>query len=315
MKIAKRSVLLKVVRIFLLKNKGVAMSQLIQMRRRIKTIETIHKITNAMRLIAMSGHSRLKHKEELVKTYNGQIEKLYEQIHAQVPESYDPLAQHINPNAPELIILVGSQKGLCGNFNTNVFKHFEHSIQPGSNPHIIAIGKRAVDFIKDKKHGTLVQSADIFNTTKIKYIVAQTSKLINKPGSFYARVTIISNVLKTFFTQRPITNQLLPLNNEANPATKNAQQKNSQEFFQEYIWEQSPQSIIKDLAYLYLEAKLHSILFQSLLAEQAARFLSMDSSTRNAEGLLELSKIQYNKLRQAKITKEINELISSMSTN
>lgn len=81
------------------------------------------------------------------------------------------------------------------------------------------------------------------------------------------------------------------------------------------MWKQPPQSIIKDLAYLYLTAKLHTILFQSLLAEQAARFLSMDNSTRNAEGLLELSKIQYNKLRQAKITKEINELVSSMSNN
>ena len=101
------------------------MSQLIQMRRRIKTIETIRKITNAMRLIAMSGHSRLKHKEELVKNYNNQVEELYKQIRSQIPENYDPLARHISPNAPELIILIGSQKGLCGNFNSNVFKSFK----------------------------------------------------------------------------------------------------------------------------------------------------------------------------------------------
>lgn len=296
----------------MLKSKGVSMSQLIQMRRRIHTIETIRKITNAMRLIAMSGHSRLKHKEELVKTYNKQVEELYQQIRAQIPESYDPLARHISPQGPELIILVGSQKGLCGNFNSNAFKLLEGYIQSGTNPHIIAISKRAVDFVRDKKYGTLIESINKFSTTNIKEIVARISEIINKPESRYSRVTIISNVLKTFFAQRPIISQLLPLSTES--ATVDAESKHHEDttLFEEYVWEQTPQSIIKDLAYLYLEAKLHAILFQSLLAEQASRFLSMDSSTRNAEGLLELSKIQYNKLRQAKITKEINELISSM---
>ena len=288
------------------------MSQLIQMRRRIKTIETIRKITNAMRLIAMSGHSRLKHKEELVKNYNNQVEELYKQIRSQIPENYDPLARHISPNAPELIILIGSQKGLCGNFNSNVFKVFEGYIQLGANPHIIAIGKRAVDFVKDKKLGTLIQSANKFNTTNIQEIVANTTKLINQPDSRYSRVTVISNVLKTFFAQRPVINQLLPLTAESS-LNDESQNQAQVTLFEDYVWEQTPQSIIKDLAYLYLEAKLHAILFQSLLSEQASRFLSMDSSTRNAEGLLELSKIQYNKLRQAKITKEINELVSSMS--
>ena len=281
------------------------MSQLIQMRRRIKTIETIRKITNAMRLIAMSGHSRLKHKEDLVKIYNKQVEELYGQIRAQIPESYDPLARHIAPNAPELIILVGSQKGLCGTFNSNVFKLFEGYVQPGSNPHIIAIGKRAVDFVNDK-HGILIQSTTKFNTTNIKEIVAHTSGIINQPDSRYSRVTVISKVLKTFFAQRPVISQLLPLVTES-AIVRDESKPQEEILFQDYVWGQTPQSIIKDLAYLYLEAKLHEILFRSLLAEQAARFLSMDSSTRNAENLLELSKIQYNKLRQAKITKEINE--------
>jgi len=287
------------------------MSQLIQMRRRIKTIETIRKITNAMRLIAMSGHSRLKHKEDLVKMYNMQVEELYGQIRAQIPESYDPISKHINPSGQELIILVGSQKGLCGNFNSNVFKLFEEYIQPGANPHIIAIGKRAVDFAKGK-HENLIQSVSKFNTTNIKDIVAYATETINKPDNRYSRVTVISNVLKTFFAQRPVVSQLLPLVTEPAPVSGQAEPKEEITLFEDYVWEQTPQSIIKDLANLYIEAKLHTILFQSLLAEQAARFLSMDSSTRNAEGLLELSKIQYNKLRQAKITKEINELVSSM---
>ena len=290
------------------------MSQLIQMRRRIKTIETIHKITNAMRLIAMSGHSRLKKKEELVKQYNNQIEELYTTIRQQIPESYDPLAHHTNPLSPELIVLVGSQKGLCGNFNTSVFKLFENYIHTDSQTQIIAIGKRAVDFVKDKKHERIIQSISKFNTNNINEIVAAISTHIKRVDAQYSRVIIISNGLKTFFAQRPVINQLLPL--VTKPITQpDSCKEDKHTLFDDYIWEQAPESIIKDLASLYLEAKLHSILFQSLLAEQAARFLSMDNSTRNAEGLLELSRIQYNKLRQAKITKEINELVSSISNS
>jgi F-type H+-transporting ATPase subunit gamma len=290
------------------------MSQLIQMRRRIQTIETIHKITNAMRLIAMSGHTRLKHKEELVKQYNSQIEELYGQIRAQIPTNFDPLANRIDPNGPELIILVGSQKGLCGNFNTNVFNTFEGYIQQEAQPHIIAIGRRAEDFVKDKHYSHVIQSFSKFSTTNINEIVSSISEIINNTTQSYSRISIVSNVLKTFFAQRPVINQLLPLINEPE-AIGHTDEKQKTVLFEDYMWKQPPQSIIKDLAYLYLTAKLHTILFQSLLAEQAARFLSMDNSTRNAEGLLELSKIQYNKLRQAKITKEINELVSSMSNN
>lgn len=291
------------------------MSQLIQMRRRIKTIETIHKITNAMRLIAMSGHTRLKHKEELVKQYNSQIEELYGQIRAQIPTNFDPLASRIDPKGPELIILVGSQKGLCGNFNANVFNLSEGYIKQETQPHIIAIGRRAVDFVKNKHYAHVIETFNKFNTTNINEIVATISETINNPTQSYSRISIVSNVLKTFFAQRPVINQLLPLILGPEVATEPTDDKQTTVLFEDYMWEQPPQSIIKDLAYLYLTAKLHNFLFQSLLAEQAARFLSMDNSTRNAEGLLELSKIQYNKLRQAKITKEINELVSSMSNN
>jgi F-type H+-transporting ATPase subunit gamma len=288
------------------------MSQLIQMRRRIKTIETIRKITNAMRLIAMSGHSKLKRKEELVKNYNSQVEQLYKQIRTHVPENYNPRAPQTSPTAPELIILVGSQKGLCGNFNTSAFKLFEGYTQPETQPHIITIGRRAVDYVHDKNYKYIIKEVGKFNTTNIHEIVAHISAIINNPENCYSRVTIISNVLKTFFAQRPAINQLLPLLTDSTD-NESGEEQHENNLFEDYMWEQAPQSIIKDLESLYLEAKLHAILFQSLLAEQAARFLSMDNSTRNAEGLLEQSKIQYNKLRQAKITKEINELVGSMS--
>jgi F-type H+-transporting ATPase subunit gamma len=286
------------------------MSQLIQMRRRIATIETIHKITNAMRLIAMSGHSRLKHKEELILNYKNQIKELYQQIKSQIPADYDPMAKHIDPQAPELIIVIGSQKGLCGGFNSHLFQFFEGYIQTKAKPQLIAIGKRATDYIQNKKSGQILLSQSTFNTNNIHTIVSEISQIISKQEAHYSHITVVSNVLKTFFSQQPTIHHLLPLETEQLHEPK---QQNT--VFEGYLWEQTPQSIINDLAYLYLEATLYALLFQSLLSEQAARFISMDNSTRNAEGLLESYKIQYNKLRQTKITKEINELVSNISSN
>ena len=76
----------------------------------------------------------------------------------------------------------------------------------------------------------------------------------------------------------------------------------------DYIWEQNPEELLTMITQQCVQATVHTLLFHSLLSEQAARFLSMDSSTRSAEGLLEQNKLQYNKLRQAKITKELTEL-------
>lgn len=284
------------------------MSQLIQMRRRIKVIETIAKITNAMRLIAMSGHARLKHKEEHIKSYVATIEDLYRKVGLFNETEHVSQPQHTALFDTELIILVGSQKGLCGNFNHVVLKHFEHYIENKTNIHLFAVGKKSVEYCKSTKKWLLVGSIEKFNTTTINEVVAQTIAHISTINATYKKVTVVANALKTFFTQRPVTTQLLPF--EA--PEKKADIQHIQEEFQEYSWDQAPDSIIHDLSFLFLEAKLHTLLFQSLLAEQAARFLSMDSSTRNAQGLLEVSKIQYNKLRQAKITKEINELASSM---
>ena len=83
------------------------------------------------------------------------------------------------------------------------------------------------------------------------------------------------------------------------------------EALEEYEWEQPTNEMLDLLVHQYLETALYEACFQSLLSEQAARFLSMDSSTRNAESLLESTKLQYNKVRQTKITKEVTELSGS----
>jgi len=276
-----------------------------QMRRRIKTIETIKKVTNAMRLIAMSGHSKLKGKEITIHGYTQAIEQLFYQIKALTPPEFDPLMRPgtiLNPTP--LVILVGSQKGLCGAFNEALFKLFETSFPSATPIDLIALGTKAIAFAA---HTSLpmIESFEKFSRANLNETVWRLTKIINNSERPYRTVLIAGNVLKTFFNQKPTIAQILPLDPYKKVDFRS-------DMFDDYIWEQPATQLARDLAQLYIEAQLNQALFQSLLAEQAARFISMDNATRNAEGLLDLSKLQYNKLRQAKITREITELVSSM---
>jgi len=283
------------------------MAELIQMRQRIKAIETIKKITHAMRLISMSTHSRLKNEEEPLTHYRNEVEKLFYKIKNSYPSWHNSVIMpKKSKKHKDLIILIGSQKGLCGTFNSLLFKAFE-SIQSHYSPEhlvVITVGKKASDYVASKKNITILKSYNKFTINTFHNILTELTATVMDADPTFHSVTVVSNVLKTFFLQKPKSSSIIPL-------TKDIHKDKPLEMPEDYVWEQPPQELLDTLAHLFIESSIHHLLFQSLLAEQASRFISMDSATRNAEGLLEKAELTYNKLRQAKITKELTELAAS----
>ncbi len=283
------------------------MSELVQMRQRIKAIETIAKVTHAMRLISMSAHSRMRNQQEPLDTYMQAVSTLFGKIQTVSPDWTNEIIQPVEPpKANPLIILVGSQKGLCGGFNTMLFHVFKRELkeQKFTTMNIIAVGKKAVDFIKETYPELLVAGLDELSSRKLTPIVLKIATVIMEAKKPYSSVVIFSNKLKTFFIQKPKISTIIPF-------AQKDEAKMGDETTEEYIWEFQPQEILDLLAHQYIEAQIRYLLFQSLLAEHSARFLSMDNSTRNARNLLDVKKIEYNKLRQATITKELTELVGS----
>lgn len=273
------------------------------MRLRIKAIETIKKITNAMRLISMSMHMRLNHKIPLMQNYKKEL--LYILNILQSHSSDIKTDNILNPptGTPEkiLIIIVGSQKGLSGTFNSSLFRFFEKH-ESFENASFIAVGKKSVDYIK--KHSEVTQGYNVFNFQNLDKITREIYNIIMQADPIYTNVFCYSNYSKGFLTQLPHKTALIPLqlDNEAQKFTPQ----------EDYLWPQDPNKILDTLTKEYLKLTLQTILFESLIAEQAARFQSMDNATRNANELLENMTRQYNKLRQTKITKEISEISSSL---
>lgn len=276
------------------------MSQLMHMRQRIKAVQTIKKITHAMRLISMSTHSRMKHQEEPMKSYQEEIKRLFAYAYHMQSDYQNALLQPKEPaNKNPLVILIGSQKGLCGAFNTNLFQFFSISVlNKKIKPSIITIGKRAGQFVQKKKFGTHTAMYDTFALHNLLTIADSLLKEITQAQKPYSSVTIYSNTAPSFFLQRPREEQIIP----AHMPNEKKEEPIA------YTFEQTSEQVLGYLADQYLLSQIQHALFQSLLAEHSARFVSMDSSTRNAEKMLEQLQINYNKLRQAKITRELTEL-------
>ncbi len=274
------------------------MEQLIVMKRRIKAVETIKKVTHAMRLISMSSHTRLREKKKSLTEYKDTFESLWSSVRAVLP----PEKEHPYKGTPRhLIIMVGSQKGLCGTFNSSLFKYFETQ-HPKLKKyyHFITIGHFAVEYLKRRKIIPLASYPAFTPEHFVTIAQAATDLIVHSPLP-YQTVTVYSNVEKSFFVQQPQKHEIYPLS-----APELSQSGTT------YLFEQSPKLLRKTLSNLLLSVSLQDLLFDSLLAEQAARFISMDASTRNADNLITTMKLDYNKVRQASITRELTELSATL---
>jgi F-type H+-transporting ATPase subunit gamma len=292
------------------------MSKLIQMRNRIQTIETIRKITDVMRIISMSAHSRLKVKQEPLSNYLHALKNLLAKVQQATPSwSHEQLMPTGNNSNP-LIIVIGSQKGLCGGFNTQLSKILQEHLSQNPSAHykLSAVGKKPIEYLINNHPDKLICSFPTVTSRNFLTIAQELTDLIMQATPSYTSVTIISNVFKNFFVQKATITQLIPFNPKSSFAkastdkTADKQETSATPTAEGYMWDEKPSDILNALAVQYIEAQFQHLIFQSLLSEHAARFISMDNSTRNANTLLTNTKLEYNKIRQAKITTEITEL-------
>lgn len=258
-----------------------------------------------MRLIAMSAHSQLKQSQSIISSYNYELTSIFAQLNSYAPHWNNPI---FHPETLKkknvLVLLIGSQKGLCGSFNNHLFKLTTNEFQTLSNHDIsiIAIGQKIIEFTSTLSMGKIKHSYRAFSINLVAKIAHEITHTIMHADPHYQSVVVISNHFKNFFVQKPQITSLIPFAMESSsriPAQN------------ELLWEQKPQNILDELVPAYLTCRLQSLMVNSLLAEHAARFISMDSATRNAEGFLDATQLEYNKLRQSKITKELTELSGS----
>ena len=277
------------------------MSKLIHLKHRMKAVRVIKKITHAMRLISMSSHTKLRKNITNLQIIKKEITPILCQLYKKHPDSYE-----MNEDAryDNLYIVMGSEKGLCGNFNNILYSYLEHHIKQSDikNSHFIVIGKKAKRYFEEHKIPMLL-SFDKIKTSKTEEITASLFEFIESKFHLYKSIACIHNDPKTFFTVEATKTVLVPVQPDACDMDSCS--------LDEYVWIQSEKEVATILFKTLLKTNILTLLTSSMIAEQSSRFLSMDSSTRNADNLLKSMNLEYNKVRQARITREIIELIAS----
>ncbi len=266
------------------------MSYLIQLKSRINATEVTKKTTNAMRLIAMSTHLRLRQIKLSLDLYKRNIENTVKEI-----TLHENNQQDIPASSRKLFILIGSQKGLCGNYNANVANYFQKNLTQITGNDLIIIGKQIKERLLFQGIKTM-KVYDQFSLSVLNKLVTTLADYVL--SSTYESVNIMYTKPKTFFLQ---SHETAILKREHFMTSSNNATHSE-------ISEQSYEVTFNFLGHLFLKALIEEILIDSLIAEASSRFISMDAATRNADDLIAHMKLDYNKLRQASITRELTDL-------
>lgn len=276
------------------------MSQLIHLKQRIKAIGAIKKIAQTMRLISMSSHSKLKKQSEAMQRFRNEIKPL---LCALTPEAQDKTSEFA-PKFKTLYILFAAEKGLCGNFNSTMQAYFHQHLteQALHNSHVISVGKKTALYLQQRNITPLFEFEKA-QPNKLEKIAQDLYGKIIHIHHHYESVICLSSYPKTFFIQEPQTTTIIPI--QQDPC-----EIRNESPLQDYEWLQDRTDVTRCMFKILLKTNILLILTNSMLSEQSARFLSMDNASTSAENLLKEMKLAFNKLRQAKITRELIELIS-----
>ncbi len=292
------------------------MLQLSILKQKLNSIKTTKKITHAIRLISMSFYSRLEKQSKYLNNYQKTITQIFSQLLSQETEwKHSRLFPQDIMDTNPLFIIISSAKGLCGSFNGNLFRYFERTflLEKHQVPTFITIGQKATKFITELKNVNIIYKQKELSSSNFSNISKEISKIILENKTIYSSVTFYHNYFKNFFIQKPQKTTLTPINlqslthnNSTSSSSKDLEQKISD--YEDLIWEQDKNTIINYVAKRFIISSTFNILFQSLISENASRFIAMDNSTTNAEKYIERLTLQYNKSRQTLITREVAEL-------
>lgn len=285
------------------------MAGLKEIRTRIASISSTRKITSAMKMVAAAKLRKSQDKIIQLRPYANKLDEILTNVQKSLEGEMDnPLIQDRKPEKV-LIVLVTSNRGLCGAFNTNAIKKalslaketYSEQLKNG-NLSFFAIGKKGADFLTSKKYQLEEVNNDIFNNLDFENAGNIAQQLMDQfvEGKF-DRIEFVYNQFKNAAVQNLLTETFLPLKLEEE------EEKPSKYF--DYIIEPDENYLVQNLIPKSLKIKVFKILVDSYTSEHGARMTSMHQATDNANELIREMSLHYNKARQAAITKELLDIV------
>jgi len=269
-------------------------------RKKIKSIGNVKKITHAMQLVSAVKMRKAQEKAKEGMAYREGLDRVIKKVSVRLDFTVSPLLEFVESNR-ELIILISTNKGLCGAFNLNLFKFSLNNIDFKKTDFII-VGKKAVMTVNRlggkvladfSSRNLLLSSSAIFSFALEKFLDKK-----------YKRVSLVYNKFISALKYEPTKEVIIPVTSFKSPQQIN-------KFQETYTIEPEPELIIDSLLRSYIEQKIRGAIISSEAGEHSARMMAMKNATENATDLVQNLTLLRNKLRQEKITYELLDMVTA----
>ncbi len=282
-----------------------------EIRGKIKSVENTKKITKAMEMVAASKMRKAQDRMRSARPYADKVRNIAANLGKANPEYTHPFMKANDAKAMGVIV-VTTDKGLCGGMNTNVLRAVTTKLREaqaeGHATQAVAIGNKGLGFLNRIGAQVVSHVTQLGDTPHLERLIGPVKVLLDayaegKLSAVYLSYTRFINTMK----QEPVVEQLLPLSAAKLQAEAKAQ---GGEHGWDYIYEPDAQTVIDDLLVRYVEALVYQAVAENMASEQSARMVAMKAATDNAGSVIGELKLVYNKTRQAAITKELSEIVS-----
>lgn len=301
------------------------MPSLKAIRKRITSVRSTQKITRAMKMVAGARLNRAQQRITELRPYALKTQEVLRGITSSARSSVEggpevsegAIDQSLHPllvERPEkrvLLVVLTSDRGLCGAFNTNINKRAEREwksrVEQGQEVRIMVIGRKGRDYMARRGAPGLEFLPDIWDKLNFETAERVGAKILEpfNKGEIDS-IYLVYNEFKSAMSQQVVCERLLPVaRGEAQPQPE----KNAAPEAVEFTFEPSPTALLEVLVPMYVDISVLRALYESMASELGSRMTAMDAATKNAKEMVESLTLQYNRARQAAITKELMEII------
>ena len=286
------------------------MASLDDLKKRIASVKSTQKITKAMKMVAAAKLRRAQESAEKGRPYSEKMNNIILNLSSGISdkENAPKLLSGSGNDKVHLCVVMTSDRGLCGGFNSNIIKkaksYFAKLVEEGKDLKIITVGSKGNDQLKRVYSDKIIANISFKDSKHANYFDAEKvgKMVIEKFGAEEFDVcTIFYNQFKNVITQIPQAQQIIPLNVE------NSEEDKSDD---SYEFEPDEDEILSNLLPKNISTQIFKAMLENSASEQGARMSAMDNATRNAGEMVDKLTIEYNRSRQAAITKELIEIIS-----
>jgi len=283
-----------------------------EIRGKIKSVENTKKITKAMEMVAASKMRKAQERMRAARPYAEKVRQIAAHLGQANPEYVHPFMR-VNDAKVAGVIVVTTDKGLCGGMNTNVLRAVTTKLRElqsaGVQTQAVAIGNKGLGFLNRIGAQVVAHATALGDTPHLERLIGPVKVLLDayaegKINAVYLSYTKFINTMR----QESVVERLLPLSADAMQAGKAAKVSGSASW--DYIYEPDAQSVIDELLVRYVESLIYQAVAENMASEQSARMVAMKAATDNAGNVINELKLVYNKTRQAAITKELSEIVA-----